>query len=221
MAAKAPAAKTKIEITPPNFGILPIRIEGISPLMIHNFSEKARKQIEETQTAKDKVKKKREPKDYVAEFNGARYISTAGWDGVNAAALRNAMIGACRMIDGLPMTRAKGLIFIIAQGRDKEGTALVQILGNKAVHDKRPVRLSDGGTDMRNRPRYDNWACEFEIQFDADAISATDIANLLARAGSQGGIGELRPSAPKSMGGDFGMFRVTDQKPKTKSRGGK
>lgn len=49
----ATKAKVKIEITPPNFKVLPIRIEGTAPLMTHKFSEKMRKQMEEKQTSKD------------------------------------------------------------------------------------------------------------------------------------------------------------------------
>lgn len=208
----------KIEITPPNFKVLPIRVEGTSPLMTHKFSEKMRKQIEGKQTATETTSKKREPKDYAAEYNTARYVDRSGkFDGVPAGAFRAAMIGACRMVSGLPMTRAKGAFHVIAQGNDvTDGTPLVKIEG-KSEHDTRPVRLESGVADLRNRPRYDDWACDFDIEYDADLLSAKDIANLLARAGCQVGLCELRPSAPNSFGGDFGTFRVTTSKRKVKA----
>jgi hypothetical protein len=201
--------KVKIEITPPNFQILPVRVEGTAPLMLHKFSEKMRKQIQEKQTAKDSTRAKRPPKDYAAEFNSARYLSkSGGWDGIPAGSFRAAMIAACRRVDGLPMTQAKGAFFIVADGRDEtDGTPLLKIEG-KAVHDTRPVRLESGVADLRNRPRYDTWACNMKIQFDADLLSANDVANLLARAGATVGVGELRPQGPNSYGGDFGMWRV-------------
>ena len=122
------------------------------------------------------------------------------------------MISACRSVDGLPMTRAKSAFFIHAHGRDREdGTEIVRIIG-KAIHDTRPVRLESGVADMRNRPRYDIWSCEITIEFDADLLSAQDIASLLARAGLQVGIGELRPQGPNSFGGNNGMFSVRDSK---------
>lgn len=204
--------QAKIEIKAPNFQSVILRVEGNSPLLLHKFSEKMRKQMEEKQTATNKTKAKREPKDYAAEFNAARYVSVKGWDGVPAAAFRAAMIAACRTIDGLPMTRAKGAFFIKADGRDKEdGTSLVRLEG-KPIHDTRPVRLESGVADMRNRPRYDEWACELTIEFDADLLSTQDIGALLARAGLQVGIGELRPQAPNSYGGDCGMFSVKTAK---------
>jgi hypothetical protein len=210
--------KVRIEITPPNFQILPVRIEGTAPLMLHKFSEKMRKQIQEKQTSKDATRAKRAPKDYAAEFNAARYRFRNGiaCDGITAGAFRAAMIAACRRVDGLPMTQAKGAFFIIADGRDEtDGTPLIKIQG-KPVHDTRPVRLESGVADMRNRPRYDSWACDLKIQFDADLLSANDVANLLARAGSTVGVGELRPQGPNSFGGDFGTFRVTSQRKVTK-----
>lgn len=205
--------KVRIEITPPNFQILPIRVEGTAPLMLHKFSEKMRKQIQEKQTTKDATKKKREPKDYAAEFNAARYIAEGKkWDGIPAGAFRAAMIRACSRVDGLPMTVAKGAFFLIAQGHDvTDSTPLIRIEGAVA-HDTRPVRLESGVADLRNRPRYDSWACELQVQYDADLLSANDVANLLARAGSQVGVGELRPQGPNSYGGDFGTWRVVTAK---------
>lgn len=201
-------AAVKVEIQPPNFKAITLRMEGSAPLMLHKFSEKMRKQIEEKQTATSKTTTKRAPKDYAAEFHAARYLDSKKRDGVPAGAIRAAMIAACRTLDGLPMTKAKGAFFVVAQAHDvTDGTPLVLIQG-KPKHDTRPVRLESGVADMRNRPRYDDWACEITIQYDADMLSASDVANLLARAGAQVGIGELRPQGPNSYGGDFGTWHV-------------
>ena len=193
----------------PNFQTLKVMIEGNAPLMINRFSMKMRRQIEDKQTAKDHVSRKRSPKDYKAEFDGARYISRQGWDGFYAGSIRNAMIGAARFVDGLQMTKAKGFLFIEADGFDKDdGTPLIKIIGRKPIHDTRPVRLESGVADLRNRPRWDKWSAELRIKFDADHISANDVVNLLARAGSQVGICEGRPGAPNSFGIGFGTFAV-------------
>lgn len=200
-----------IEISPPNFGLVGVRIEGSAPLLISKFSEKSKKQIERTQTSENKTSKRREPKDYAAEMNAARYLSADGWDGLPCRAIRAAMIAACRTVSGLTMTAAKGAFFIVPQGRDHtEDAPLVKIHG-KVMHDIRPARNSNGGTDMRNRPRYDNWWCEFDIQYDADMLSAQDVVNLLARAGMQVGLCELRPQSKMSTGGEYGLFLVRTQ----------
>jgi hypothetical protein len=211
--AKGKKATKRIEITPPNFRVIALRIEGTAPLMTHKFSKKMRDAIMEKQTRQDATSPKREPKDYEAEFNAARYIARrngkqGGWDGVPAGAIRAAMIAAVRGVDGLPIVRAKGAFFVLPQGHDVvDGTPLVRIIGHP-VHDTRPVRLESGVADLRNRPRYDDWAIDLEIQYDADIVSEVDVANLLARAGAQVGLCECRPSAPKSFGGDYGTFTV-------------
>ena len=126
------------------------------------------------------------------------------------------MIGAARYVDGLQMTKSKGLFFIQAQGFDKDdGTPLVRIQGCKAAHDTRPVRLESGVADLRNRPRYDKWHAEVVIDFDADAMTATDVANLLHRAGAQVGICDGRPGSTNSFGIGFGTFRVEGSRAKS------
>ena len=201
----------RIEIRPPAFETIRLHIDGTAPLITHKFSEKMRRQIEEKQTAKDATSKKREPKDYRQEFENARYRAReGGWDGIPCGALRNSMIAACRTVEGLAMTKAKGAFFILPQGHDiTDGTPLVRIIGD-VKHDTRPVRLESGVADLRNRPRYDNWSAVFDVQYDADMVSASDVANLLARAGAQVGICEMRPQAPNSFGGDFGLFGVRE-----------
>lgn len=197
------------EIKAPNFQTVEVGIRGTAPLMTHKFSMKARNQIEAKQTAVDKVKSARAPKDYKAEFNAARYVSREGWDGFYAGSIRNAMIRAASYGTGLSMTQTKGLVFVAAEGFDKEdGTPLVRILGCKPAHDTRPGRNDNGGIDMRNRPRYDNWHAKLRIQFDADLLSAQDVLNLLARAGVSVGIGDGRPASPNSNGVGFGTFEV-------------
>lgn len=214
-----PAKKqTKIIITPPNFQSITLRLQGISPLMQHKFSEKSRRAIEEKQTAADSVKSSRPPKDYKAEFNAARYVSRQGWDGVPCRQVRASMIRACANIDGLDMTRAKSAFFIQADGFDKlDGTPLLKIHGKKPIHDTRPVAIVNT-FDLRNRPLYPEWAVQPTIQFDADLCTETDVANLLARAGATIGIGELRPFGKKGFGGDYGMWEVQAPKKTRKSK---
>jgi hypothetical protein len=200
---------TKIEIVEPNFQQIKFRIIGTAPLMTHKFSQKALNQIREKQTATEKVSRQRSPKDYEEEYNGARYTSMQGWDGLNAVSIKCSMVNACRYVRGLPMTQAKGLVFVMSEGFDKEsGTPLVRIQGCEPIHDTRPVRLESGVTDLRNRPRYDNWYADIVVEFDADMLTATDVANLLNRAGRQVGICEGRPGSTNSMGIGFGTFRI-------------
>jgi len=54
----------------------------------------------------------------------------------------------------------------------------------------------------------EGWEAVVHITFDADMLTATDVANLLSRAGMQVGIGEGRPDSKSSCGMGWGTFAV-------------
>ena len=104
-------------ITAPRFDVLSVPIVNMagSPLVIHAFSQKARDMKKDKQQAGSQPVKnpggRRAPKDFEAVYQGARYISTEGWDGASAAGFRNSMIGACRLL-GYKMTIGKMAVSI-------------------------------------------------------------------------------------------------------------
>lgn len=207
--AKAEAPGSAVTITPPKFEVIKLRIIGASPLVVCKFSAKARQQIKETQAAGSQKKKggAREGKDHEAAYNAARHIAEDGWDGIHAGAFRNAMIDACRLV-GYKMTLAKMGVFIEADGIDAdEGVPLVRIHGKPRQHEAMG-RNATGGADLRIRPMYWPWEMELKVKFDAEMFKASDVVNLLSRAGQQVGIGEGRPFSKNSAGMGWGTFRI-------------
>ena len=205
------ATKTApIAITAPNIQTFQIPIVGTSPLVINKFSQKAKELMIAKQEAGSTAqsKKVREPKDFEATGNAARHISTEGWDGIHAAAFRNAAISACRAA-GFVMTKAKLAIFIDADGFDRDDmTPLVRITTGEPVIITSPCRNETGVIDLRPRPTYMPWAATLTISHDADMLTQTDVANLINRVGRQVGIGEGRPDSKKSAGQGNGLFRI-------------
>ena len=67
-----------------------IRIIGDAPLVINKFSKKAKEQMRAKHEARSVANKgeKREPKDFNAVCEGAKYKSKDGWCGINASAFR-------------------------------------------------------------------------------------------------------------------------------------
>src|SRR5262252_4189291 len=111
-------AKRVAAIEPPKMDYAFILIRGTTPLVLNNFSQKAKNQIMETQLegSRSRKGKKREPKDFDAVFQGARHLDVDdGWDGFPASAIRNGMISACRLV-GFTMTLAKLSVFVDADG---------------------------------------------------------------------------------------------------------
>lgn len=204
------APNETIRITRPKLRSAVIPIVGISPYVQHAFSEKQRKQMEETQRAGQQArgKRNRAPKDFEEVYENAKHKAKEGWLGIPAPAFRNAMISACRLI-GFKMTHAKLSVFVEADGIDaKDGTPLVRIIGDPRIHEA-SVRNESGVADIRWRPMWEEWSARVRVTWDEDQFSATDVMNLMLRAGLQVGIGEGRPDSPNSFGLGWGRFEVT------------
>lgn len=221
-ARKAPSRKSKaavtpdtqdaitVSITPPDFRIIDIHIQGTAPLVINRFSQKAIIQMRQTQEAGSTARSKRtrEPKDFQALFEGAKHISDDGWEGIHAAAFRNGMISACRVC-GFKMTHAKLAFSIVPDGFDHvDGAPLVRLTSGDAEMWVAPVRNTTGVVDLRSRPMYRDWSAKLRIRYDNGVLSANDIVNLVSRVGLQVGVGEGRPDSKQSAGLGFGLFDI-------------
>lgn len=208
--------KAESQISAPKFAVLtvPLKNASGSPLVVNAFSAKARETMRLAQEAGSvgKKNKKRDPKDFNAAYQGARHISRDGWDGVTCATFRNAMISACRLV-GFKMTIGKLSVFIEADGNSEaDGTPLVRIHG-EPVPFEAPVRNASGVSDIRVRPRWDEWTANLRVRYDREQFSDEDIINLLVRAGGQCGICEGRPDSSNSFGQGWGLFEIDTAKP--------
>ena len=217
--APAPKPTPPTQIKAPRMAVIAVPIQGMSgsPLVINAFSAKAREVMREKQTQGSlggKAKGKRDPKDFDALYNSARHISRDGWDGMNAATIRNAAISACRLV-GFKMTIGRLSLFTEADGISaSDGTPLIRIHGDPVPYEAM-VRNQTGVADIRIRPRWDEWSAMLRIRFDQDQFSDEDIVNLLYRAGTQCGIGEGRPDSSSSNGLGWGLFEIDTSKPIT------
>ena len=202
-----------VGIPAPKFQTVIAEIEGTSPLVLNRFSEKARMQIRERQVEgmASKSKRPREPKDFQACYQAAIHRSVEGWFGIPAAAIRNAMISACRLV-GFQMTRAKMAVFCLPDGFSEDGTPLVKITRGEPVYFESYTRNETGVVDLRARPMWrEGWRALVRIRFDADMFATTDVLNLLHRAGQQVGIGEGRNDSKNSNGMGWGAFRIIEE----------
>lgn len=167
--------------------------------MVNNFTEKSKRQMEDKQIKT--AKGARAPRDIQEEYEGAFYRLPNGKYGMPAAGIKNAAVSACRFIEGVPMTKAKGSFFVkdIANG-------LVEIKGEPTM-DERIVRVGTFGNKKpmtRYRPRFDEWSCTFDVIYTPNILSAEQLMNLFETAGFSVGLCEYRPE--KS--GNMGMFHV-------------
>ena len=194
-------------ISAPKFGITDFFIEGTAPLVIERFSKKAELMAKMAEGKSAGSKKNRDARDYEKEAEEARYRSAEGWEGMNAAAFRAAMISACRLV-GFKMTLAKLSTFVEADGFDvNDGVPLVRVYGASHTYTAH-TRNATGVVDVRSRPMYRNWAARLRVRYDTDQFKMVDVLNLVARCGMQVGIGAGRPDSKASAGCGFGLFQV-------------
>lgn len=204
----------EIKISAPNIREAKFLIRGTAPLVVHKFSAKAKALIRQKQEAGSLANKgkSKSAKNFDEVFQGARHLSSEGWDGIPAGAFRAGIISACRLV-GFKMTLAKLSIFVAADGFDEtEGTPLVRILSPKEPErNESMVRLATGVCDISVRPMWKIWGAELRIQYDADQFTADDVRNLLARVGAQVGVCEGRPDSKSSAGCGWGTFELVTE----------
>lgn len=205
-------ALTGLVIKAPNLQIVQFDVRGTAPYLQQRFWKKAEmmRTQEAGSTNQSKSRKARPPRDFEHDYQQSMHFSTEGWNGIPAPAFRNALISACR-VAGFQMTRAKLSVFVLPDGFDREeGTPLIRIIGKPQKHIA-PTRNSDGSMDLRSRALFPEWKCTVRVRYDGDQFTATDVANLIERAGMQVGIGEGRHDSRDSAGLGLGTFTTSKE----------
>lgn len=186
--------------------VVDIPIVGITPLIPHAWSQKARNMMAAKQ-ANPGLRAAREPKDEAAieqERRDSCYWLDGDTPGMPATAFKAAMVDGCRFFDGLTMALAKMLFYVEGVGPDQ----LVPIEGDPHPRQDTP-RNADGVADLRYRYMFDPWAAVLRIHYYPAKITADSVIALVD-AGGKGGVGDWRPSSPKSKTGMYGQFRVME-----------
>lgn len=191
-----------------------INIVGTSELIVHRWSEKAKAMMLSKQTNPG-TRTKKDAKDPKDDYEQSLYRLPDKSFGFPATAFKAAMVGACRLFEGLPMTKAKTCLFVAGIGPEM----LVPLIGEPYMREDM-VRLQTGVADIRYRGAFWPWSTTLRIRYNPQEITLGSVFALVDAAGL-GGVGEWRPSAPSSSTGSFGMFRVAgeDEKPAPKRRG--
>jgi hypothetical protein len=195
--------QTKVEILEFNIKNVIIPIIGISPLIVHKWSEKAKREMSDKQAGKAK-NKKHEIRIPEEDFEQAKHTSSQGWEGFPAAGFKASMIRGAKMI-GMVMKDTQTSFFIKA---DCEETQLVKIEGVSRMRTDM-VRVGMGSADIRYRPEYTEWTANLTIEFNSGVTSLDQIYQLVKAAGYGCGIGEMRPEKTKF---NYGRFKLLEEK---------
>lgn len=187
---------TLIDLPELRLGILELVIIGDSPLISHKWSEKAKKMLLDKQMKK--AKQGREAKDPEKDFRDSLYEHPDGGFGFPTIAFKAAAVGACRFVDGVKMTEARGAFHVLEEVAQIDGTPTIR---------EDMVRVSNGNADIRYRGEFKKWRTRITVRYNKNALSEEQIVNLFNTAGFGVGVGEWRPEKD----GSFGMFHVATE----------
>lgn len=207
-----------IEIKPINIVTTTVRIAGDTPLIMHRWSEKAKRMILEKQMKKTKSSAKEaknpvedfiesiywmegKPTEYTEEAfdeacrNGARF-------GFPVTAIKQATISSAYR-NGITkdMASLRGAFFIAGEGSE----LLAEVKGCTPTMREDMVRVGMGVADIRFRGEFANWYMDLQVSYNANGAYTLDqIINLINVGGFSCGIGEWRPEKD----GNYGMYHV-------------
>lgn len=176
-----------------------VPILGTSPLIMHRFSEKAKRQMLDNMQGRKTPKTHKDPE---ADFQAAFYRFEDGSPGFPAVAFKAATVEASRFYDK-SVTKVGLRQFIFIKGAlGVDGQALVPITGEARMRED-VVRVGMG-TDLRYRPEFTEWSTLLRVVYVTSALDRASVLSLIDAAGMGVGVGEWRPEKK----GDFGCFQI-------------
>lgn len=203
------------EIRPLDIKKVKIKIVGDSPLIVHCFDEKSKKEMLDNQTrsTKTKARDSRNPYD---EFIKSLYWLTdmpestpkafeeavnngAKW-GFKACSIKQAANSAAYRLGWVDNRMGlRGSYFLASEYGD-----FFEIKGSIPKIREDTVRIKTGAT-LRYRAEFSNWYAEMNLEYNASGIiSLEQILNCINAGGYCCGLGEWRPEKD----GNFGRFHI-------------
>ena len=218
---------TVLEVAPVTIASFNVRIRGLSPLIVHKWSVKAKREMLDKQMNATKTKKK-DAKNPVADFIGSAYwmteepkVEPSDTPQMAEEKFGEAVANGARW--GFPVTAIKQAA-IMAASRNEIDVKTTTLRGSFFIHGEGPAMLAEvkgcvpemredmvrvGGisktADIRHRAQFSDWFMDLTIDYNANGpITPEQIVNLINLGGFTCGIGEWRPEKD----GSFGMFQV-------------
>lgn len=206
-----------IEITPIRIKKASLRIVGDSPLIVHAWSEKAKREMLDKQMGKSQAKKKA-AKNPVEDFINSMYWMTEKPQEMTEDAYEEAVANGAKF--GFPVSGLKQAAISAAYRmgwvKDKMGlrgtffidaneNGLIEIKGDAPIMREDMVKVGMGTADIRYRGEIRNWYADITISYnELGKFNLQDIINVLNAGGFVCGLGEWRPERD----GQCGMFHV-------------
>lgn len=220
--------ETIITINRPKITTANVTIVGETPLIVHAWGEKAKKEMLAAQQKQKVDKKAKEIRDPFAEFMDALYWITPKPEdktpeafekaviegakfGFPITAIKQAALSACYRAGIIPNQMGMKCVFYInaLEGLNPGTGSELAVIET----DEPPVFREDmvkiGGmtkvADLRYRPAFNNWRIRLKISLiEVGTFTMESIINAIDLGGFMNGIGEWRMERD----GEFGRFHI-------------
>lgn len=221
------AAAKKVElvsIKPIEMREVKLTIVGDTPLIVHAWSEKAKKQMLDAQMGKAKGKQK-DKKSPAQDFIDSMYwltekpitagvedeegkldlfaqaIQNGAMFGFPVTALKQAAISASYRKNWTKDKMSLRGVFFIDGGFGE----FMEIKSDPPIMREDMVKVGMGTADIRYRGEFRNWSATFTLKYDENGqFDLSSIINMINAGGTVCGLGEWRVERD----GQFGMFHV-------------
>lgn len=199
----------EIEILEIQQGQFTVGIVGTTPLLMHRFSDKARRELTLPAPKMNAAAKATNLKHHpIQEAQGCAHLISdeiaPTFFGCPSLMFKNAIAAAALDIPGTTKAAIGRLVYIVGEYPGE----LIPIWGQPFLH-AAMVRNSDINRtpDVRFRLVFPKWAMRVTVKFIQPNLSAKGVYNLLAASGLITGIGDWRQGKGK---GSYGSFRLCD-----------
>lgn len=206
-----------IEIRPIEIKKVTVRVVGDTPLIMHAWSEKAKRMMLEAQMGIAKGKKK-EVKNPADDFIRSIYWLTPMPEDGTMESFEEAIANGARF--GFPVTAFKqaaiSAAYRMGWAKDKmsmrgafyidsDENGMIEIHSDTPEMREDMVKVGMGTADIRYRGEFKNWYADLTISYNANGqYSLENIVNIINAGGYVCGVGEWRPERD----GQNGMFHV-------------
>jgi len=182
--------------------VVNLKIEGVTPLLVHKFSERAESEVTTNIRGSSLGKERGTPKE---QAESVAYRNKEKRLYIPASNLYRSLIEAGKFHKNGKKTVTTQKNSLVPAGVSLIGNEDLPLTPQDYEVDSRPVVIpSTGGRIMRHRPRWDKWSLSFSIIINEEIFTETFVRQLVDDAGQKIGLGDFRPDRK----GLFGQFRV-------------
>lgn len=208
-----PKSLSQLLTKKPVFQAVHFWIVGDTPLIVHAWSEKAKREMLSKQLKSTKAG--REIRDPQADFVSSLYDMGEGRYGFPVTGIKNCILSAAHKDKGIPRSTVMSSLFLEAE-MTRVGPALagaicdmplVPIYGSKPEMREDMVKVGSGLNKTANlayRGQFTHWAFHVKGKINLEVFTEESLIFLIQQSGMSAGLGEWRNERK----GVFGAFHL-------------